>query len=147
MLGIPYLLLGAALAVAVAFGSGWHYGTKVCEAKQAAAIEQQRQQVAKADAKSDGKAAPKKAKAKQRAAKVAQETANHATTLPDPPECALPPERVRNINAALGYDAGAGGEAPAVPETAAAHWWRPSAGRGVGDDAGIDVPGMREQGR
>lgn len=149
MIGLPYLLAAAAIACVLAFGTGWHYGGKVVRADWAAErlhiaqqSEQERTRIAKADQKSDQRAATRNAKRQQVQQITTQTVIDHATTLPDPVECRLDPERVSNINAALGV-ADPGGEAPAVPDANAVEERKSPSSRGVGGALGLRLPAVQ----
>lgn len=72
---------------------------------------------------------------------ITQEVDKHAQTIPDPRECWLAPERVRNINDAIGA-AGERSGAAAVPADAPAAGRQPSSAGAVGGGLSLPVPRM-----
>lgn len=73
--------------------------------------------------------------------RVIQEVDKHATTIPDPRECWLADERVRNINDAGGApsERGSAASVPADPEAAER---KPSSGGEVGSGLSLPIPRM-----
>lgn len=148
---LSWMLIAFIAATLTAGGTGWHYGQKVCRADYAAAEmkrvkadEEARAVIAAKDREKAKLAAARAAKRQARQAMVEQETLKHVQTIPDPPECALDPERVRNINRAFGVDEpDTGGKAAAVSVTATAReWWAQRRGN-LGNGNGEAVSGVR----
>lgn len=149
MLPLPYLLAAAAIACALAFGSGWHYGAKVTKADWAAekinvAVAQadSDQRIYEADRKNDEQAAEiKRLRAKKQQVIVQQVFVDRE--IPDPPECFLDARRVSTINRAVGISADSEGKAATLPSPVGTTGRQPQRSGVVGGADSVRVPGLQ----
>jgi hypothetical protein len=115
----------------------------VAEAKAVKKTDETRKQVAVGTQKIQKDAVVRKTQRDAVQEKANAETVEHAK-LPDPPECALAPERVRSINDAwLGTAADSGADTGRVRNPAAAEVGRASGSGAVGEGTSAGVPGVR----
>ena len=143
--GIAWLL-----TMLVSLGIGFHYGAKNVQADWdrervhiAQQSEQERTRIGEADKKSDKKASQRNEQRQTTQQTVAQGLIHHVQTIPDPVECWIEPSRVRNINAAFGFDTNTGNETATMPAASFLEKREPQRTGNMGYTDGLQLPAMQ----